>query len=148
MFSAAGKKSVLYLFLFYSISRRRLQWDRSQRGGLRIIFVSPITHVTAFRLPHDPSSHVQSVFRFFLVFFILGLMRGPPVILRGRCCSTRFSTVRHRLRKSFGTQHSAFTLYEYGVHNMMPGTWIVHSRYYCGQVPVTKCCNISCIRTR
>lgn len=68
MFSATGKK--VYSIYFYSILTSTVATRPRSERGHRIIFVSPITHAAAFRLPHDPSLRVQSVFRLFLFFFL------------------------------------------------------------------------------
>lgn len=146
MFSAAGKK--VYSIYFYSILTSTVATRPESERGHRIIFVSPITHVTAFRLPHDPSSRVQSVFCFFSrVFFFVFFFRTDALFSGNTSRSVLQYTIFHGSPAVFGSpseHYSPFTLYEYGVHNMMSGPRIVNSRNYSGQVPVMKCYNIPC----
>jgi len=91
-----SKKNVFHLFLFYSHVVDSEAVSGVVGGGRRIIFVSPITHVIAFRSylcnpTHGPT--IAPAVRFAAFYNILWTDTHSYIF--------RFSTVRRRPRKSF-----------------------------------------------
>lgn len=91
-----SKKNVFHLFLFYSHVVDSEAASGVVGGGWRIIFVSPITHVIAFRPylynpTHDPT--IAPAVRLAAFYNILWTDTHSYIL--------RFSTVRRRPRKSF-----------------------------------------------